>query len=120
MPISVTLPDELATQVRLYEHNLEQILALGIQEWNARREHEFTGLNSVLETLASLPGPEEVLALRPCAAVQARVEELLEKNRNAGLSPEEKREWDHYEYVEHLVRLAKSRAVLKLKGPSVP
>ena len=39
--------------------------------------------------------------------LQSRVEELLEKNRGCGLSDDEQREWDSYEYVEHLVRMAK-------------
>ena len=116
MPISVTLPDELASQVRLYEDDLPDILTLGLREWNARREQGFAGLSSVLETLAALPSPEEVLALRPSEAVQSRIDELLEKNRTSGLSPAEQREWDQFRYVEHLVRLAKARAVLKLKG----
>jgi hypothetical protein len=116
MPLSITLPDDLASQWQQYEHELPQILALGLREWNARQETGFVGLNSVLETLATLPAPEEVLALRPSPTIQARIEELLEKNRSSGLSPEEQREWDRYRYVEHLVRLAKAQAVLKLKG----
>jgi hypothetical protein len=65
----------------------------------------------VLETLARLPTPEEVLALRPATSVQDRIEELLHKNQNGGLSGEEQREWQHYEYIEHIVRLAKARAI---------
>jgi len=41
---------------------------------------------------------------------------LLEKNQAAGLSADEQREWQQYQYVEHLVRLAKARAALKLRG----
>ena len=68
------------------------------------------GLNGLLETLARLPTAEEVLALRPTTALQHRIEELLETKRNTGLSREEPREWEQYEYIEHLVRLAKARA----------
>ena len=32
-------------------------------------------------------------------------------NRAGGLSTEEQREWERYEYIEHLVRLAKVRAI---------
>lgn len=42
--------------------------------------------------------------------------ELLEKNRMGGLSPAEEDEWQRYQYVEHLVQLAKARAALKLKA----
>lgn len=74
----------------------------------------FHGVNSLLETLAALPAPEEVLALRPEPALQERIDALLEKNRTTGLSADEQREWDQYRYLEHLVRLAKGNALRKL------
>jgi hypothetical protein len=43
--------------------------------------------------------------------------ELLEKNRTSGLTPEEREEMRHYEFAEHLVRMAKGRALVKLKRP---
>jgi hypothetical protein len=44
---------------------------------------------------------------------------LLEKSRTTGLTPTDHREWDNYQYLEHLVRLAKISATRKLKdtGP---
>lgn len=116
MEITLTVPDEMASRIRPLESHLPQILELGIREWTAQQEASFAGLGGVLETLASLPAPETVLALRLSAAQQERVEELLEKNRNGALSPPEQREWAQYQYVEHLVRLAKARAALKLQG----
>ena len=74
----------------------------------------------MLETLARLPTPEEVLALRPTATLQNRIEELLDKNRDGGLSDEEQREWEHYEYIEHLVRMAKARALQRQASRNVP
>jgi hypothetical protein len=114
--ITMTVPDELANQLGPVENELPKILELGMREWNARRGAGFSGLAEVLETLAALPSPEEVLALRPSATLQARIDDLLEKNRGGSLSPEEQREWEQYQYVEHLVRLAKARAALKLRG----
>ena len=116
MSISITIPDELAGQLKPYQDDLPQILALGLREWHARQEPGFIGLNDVLETLASLPAPAEVLALRPAPKTQARIDELMEKTRTSGLSPADQREWEQFQYVEHLVRLAKTQAVLKLKG----
>ena len=116
MEITLSVPDELATRLRTVEKELSQILELGIREWHARSEVGFSGMVGVLETLASLPTPEEVLALRPSSTLQERIEDLLDKNRSGGLSPEEQQEWEAYQYVEHLVRLAKARAALKLKS----
>jgi hypothetical protein len=114
--ITVTVPEDLATRLRPVESELPAILELGIQEWTARGGAGFTGLANLLETLASLPTPEEILALRPSAQLQARLDDLLEKSRAGCLSPEQEREWQQYQYVEHLVRLAKARAALRLKG----
>ena len=61
--------------------------------------------------VACLPSPEEVLGLRPANHLQDRIEELLAKNRAGGLSAEEQREWERYEYIEHLIRLGKPRAI---------
>lgn len=74
------------------------------------------GVRSLLEQLASLPSPEEVLALRPASALRERMDELLEKNGDSGLSLEEQGEWDQYQELEHLVRLAKANALRKLQG----
>ena len=66
-----------------------------------------TILNRVLEKLAALSSSEEILALRPTPALQERIDALLEKNRTLGLSPDDHREWDQIEHVEHLVHFAK-------------
>ncbi len=70
----------------------------------------------VLEFLVSLPTPEAIIALRPSEALQAQISGLLEKNRTVGLTPAEEQLWQGYEYLEHLVRMAKARAFLKLQS----
>jgi hypothetical protein len=114
--ITLKVPEELATRLRAVEEELPQVLELGIREWHARHEAGFSGMAGILETLTSLPTPEEILALRPSVVLQERIEDLLEKNRGGTLSLDEQREWEQYQYVEHLVRLAKARAALKLKS----
>jgi len=116
MPATLTINDNLANQLKPYEGEVAEILELGIREWQARGEIGYNGMSSVLEKLAALPSPEEVLALRPASPLQERIDALLEKNRTTGFSSQDQREWNQYEYVEHLVRLAKANAVRKLKG----
>src|SRR5262245_12052747 len=114
--ITLTLPEELAQRLGQVGEDLPRVLELGLREWSARQGASYSGLAEVLETLASLPTPEEVLVLRPSPPLQARIDELLEKSQGGGLSEEEQREWEQYRYVEHLVRLAKMRAALKRQG----
>ena len=115
MQVTVTISDELASRIQPLKDQLPRILELGLRQWNGNRQPEFEGMRDVLETLAQLPGPEEILALRPSGALQARINTLLEKNRTTGLLPEETHEWEHYEFLEHIVRIAKAKAALKLK-----
>jgi hypothetical protein len=61
-----------------------------------------------LELLASLPTAEEILNLRPSARLSARVEELIEKSRAGVMTSLHEEEWEKYEYLEHLVRMAKA------------
>jgi hypothetical protein len=110
MDLTLSIPDELATRLRAFEDRLPEILELGLREWLSTPP-AYAGLNDVLEALARLPSPEEVVALRPSPILQARIEDLLEKLRADGLSDEERREWERYEYIEHLIRMAKIRAV---------
>jgi hypothetical protein len=116
MPITVQVPDELADRLRPVADQLPHIIELGLRELHAASQPGFGGAADVLEFLAGLPSPEETLALRPSAQLQARIEALLEKSRTEGLPPADQQEWQRYEYLEHLVRMAKARALLKLKS----
>ena len=115
MFIMLNVPEELATRLRHHEDELPRILELGLRDIDATAHPGFVGVADVLEMLARLPTPEEIVALRPSAALQARLDTLLEKNRTEGLSPAEEREWEQYQYVEHVIRLAKARAHLRLQ-----
>jgi hypothetical protein len=116
MQIEVDIPDELAIRLSPFQDQLPRILELGLREWNAIEQSGFSGLAEVLEILASLPSAEEILALKPSEGLQQQIAQLLEKSRTIGLTAEEERLWQQYEYVEHLVRMAKAKALLKLKA----
>lgn len=115
MRFSLELPDDLVSQLSPLEDKLPQILQLGLRELNAESQAGFTGAAEVLEFLAALPSPEEIIALRPSATLQAEINRLLEKKRTQGLTSDEEQSWRQYQYLEHLVRLAKAQALLKLK-----
>ncbi len=65
--------------------------------------------------LASL-SPRRVLAYKASPKAQGRVHLLLQKNAASGLTPEENAEMERYMTVEHIVRLAKAKALQKLNG----
>ena len=57
---------------------------------------------------------EKVMAFHAPAALQERVEQLLDKKEIDGLNDREAEELAHYYILEHIVRLAKSRTRLRL------
>lgn len=116
MEITVDVPDDLARRLSSLKDDLPQILESGLRELNASTQGEYNGAAEVLEFLARLPSSEEIIALRPSKALQDRVSAMLEKNRAEGLTADEERFWEKYQYLEHLVRLAKAQASLKLKS----
>jgi hypothetical protein len=116
MEITLDVPDELARRLGNLKDELPQILELGLRELNASAQGEYTGAADVLELLAGLPSPEEIIVLRPSKDLQDRVSGLVEKNRGEGLTADEERFWEQYQYLEHLVRIAKAQAFLRLKN----
>lgn len=73
--------------------------------------------NSVYDELAQFLAslsPRRVLAYKASPKSQMRVNELLEKNKTTSLNEEEKAEMERYMTVEHIVRLAKAKALQRL------
>jgi hypothetical protein len=69
--------------------------------------------DGLAEFMADLD-PVKVLAFHAPTKIQERVDDLLEKKQEKGLSISEQEELDHYFVLEHIVRLAKSRARIHL------
>jgi len=73
--------------------------------------------NSVYDELAFFLAnlsPRKVLAYKASPKAQERVNILLEKNSSIGLTADENAEMERYMTVEHIVRLAKAKAMQKL------
>ncbi|MGI8655500.1 MAG: hypothetical protein ACR2LC_09800 [Pyrinomonadaceae bacterium] len=64
----------------------------------------------VVDFIAAGTTPQNVIAFRPSEAAQERVTDLLAREKEGSLSPEEKSELDHYLQLEHLMWLAKACA----------
>ena len=116
MQMTVEIPNELATRLRPFKNELPQLLELGLQEYNLPEKNGFHSLTEILEFLAKLPTPEETLALKPSKNLQSKINKLLKKQKLQGLNATEEKQWQQYEYLEHLVRIAKANALLKLKS----
>lgn len=120
MLLSIEISDELRQQLTSVEDELPHILELGLREHRAQFDGGFKGTVEVLEFLASLPTPEEILKLRPSASIQTRINELVQKSKENSLTIQEEKEWEQYQFLEHLVRQAKIQAQAKLNKNEMP
>ncbi len=71
--------------------------------------------DELAQFLASL-SPRRVLAYKSSSKAQERVNALLLKNKAEGLNAEENAEMERFMSVEHIVRLAKAKALQKLSA----
>lgn len=60
--------------------------------------------------------PEEIIAFKASKATNMRVKDLIEREKNESISPEEKSELDYYMLLEHIVLLSKARAHKQLQA----
>ena len=103
----IEVPDDLAVRLAPVKNRLAEVLELGMLQFDMPR----TGLHDdVVAFLAGGPQPEEIIAYRPSVASQARVEQLLAKNRAGRLSSAEADELDDYQSLNHLVTRIKIQA----------
>ena len=64
----------------------------------------------IIDFIASGTTPQAVADYRPSPEAQHRVAKLIAREREGGLSAEEKSELDHFMDLEHILRVAKVRA----------
>ena len=112
--ITVQVPDALGQQLQRVRERLPEILERGLHEVLAEKSRDFQDENAIIELLTSQPSPEQVSSIRPSPRLQARVSELLRRNKEGELTRGEEAELERYLTLEHLVRLAKAHAYKQL------
>jgi hypothetical protein len=122
MQIVLDVPDELGARLQQLGDRLPGVLdrALAglaiLQDSLATPDRVGQDELQILDLLASQPSPEVVLAIRPTAALQARMSELLARSKMGLLVRSEEVELDRYLLIEHWVRLAKTHAYKRLQA----
>ncbi len=71
-----------------------------------------TLFDEVTDFLARAPGREAIVEYRPSQALVTRMQDLLERNRTAGLTPDEQAEMDEFLRMEHFMTMLKLKARL--------
>lgn len=69
----------------------------------------------IVDFLSSAPTPERILKYKAPPKAQARVTQLIDKKKNTTLNTEEEEELTSYLHLEHILRMAKAKAAIRLK-----
>ena len=64
----------------------------------------------IIDFIAAGTTPRAVIEFRPSAEAQRRIEELIAREKEDSLPPEDKQELDHFLELEHILRMAKAKA----------
>ena len=89
--VTLELPDDLATRLLSLRDRLPQLLAIALE-------------------LSAADLPLTLPAFKISPQAQARLEELLDKNQEEGLTDVETAELDTYSQINHILLLLKARA----------
>ena len=66
--------------------------------------------DEIIDLIAAGTTPQSVINFKLSAAAQERLEDLVYRHQTGALTPEEKKELDHFLTLEHIMTLAKARA----------
>lgn len=122
--ITLEVPDALATRLAPLHDQLPQLLSTVLELFLSEQppevsllEHTCPAFNEMLDFLASGPTPAQIVAFKVSPAAQERLEALLDKQREEGLTGVEAAELEASAHVNHLLLLLKARARLVLGSP---
>ncbi len=110
--ITLEVPDELAAQFKIDPALLPEFVREAVAAKLTRLSQSSTGIASpqpvhqeIINFLASSPTLEQVIAFKLSDAAQERLEDLLDRNGEAELTPKERLELDKYLQYRHVMIL---------------
>jgi hypothetical protein len=123
--ITLEVPDDLAAQLKvdpahlpmLIQEALKSRLGNWVQTPSSSRATQPI-YQEITNFLASNPTLEEMVDFKISAAAQGRLEELLNKEKEEGLTPDEKGEMEKYLQYRHVMILLKASARRVINTPS--
>ena len=74
--------------------------------------------DEIIDFIAAGTTPKSVINFKLSVATQERLEDLVYRHKTGELTPEEKRELDHFLTLEHIMTLIKARAYTYIKAES--
>jgi len=112
--ITLEVPDEVAAQLQADPARLPALIREAVAEKLALSANGATTFAPVyrefIDFLASSPTLEQMVDFKVSDATQERAEDLLDKDRENELTPEEKAKLDRYFQYRHIMILLKAGA----------
>jgi hypothetical protein len=111
------LPSKTAPEERVKNGDLRfDPIGIGWNSVEAKKERilvmsQVRAYEEIIDFIAAGTTPRSVVAFRPSEETRNRVADLVAREKMGGLTPEETSELDHYMTVEHIMRMAKARAL---------
>lgn len=110
-PITLNLSDDLAARLKQHEREIPSILEAGLRRFDAEHALSHAGIREAIEQIISAQSADDILAIRPTPALASRISELVERGKRGELTDAERLEWDRFELMEQLIRMAKAKAL---------
>ena len=113
--ITIEVPDDLAAQLdpSTLSALLREMVAsktAGLDPDNEYSRQSSPIYREITEFLSNSPATEQIIAFKISPPAQERLEELLYKNREEVLNPEERAELDTYLQLSEWISILKARA----------
>jgi hypothetical protein len=116
--LHIEVSDALGEQLQAMQDRLPEILERGMRDMLAEQTETFHDAAEIIAVLVSQLTPEQILAIQPSPDLQARVRNLLDRNKQNVLTEQEQAELERYAFLEHLVRMAKAHAYKQITQQS--
>lgn len=109
--ITLEVSEELSQQLAQVGDRLPELLALSLQQ-PAIPGHIY---RYILDFLSSNPSPQQIAEFKPTPEMQERLRTLLTRCKTNQLTPNEIKELNEYEQIEHLIIMMKAGNLTCLK-----
>ncbi len=120
--LTIDIPDELAQRLAPYQNQISEIFArlinnsllnestASLELTNNPLSADFSTYLEIIDFLVNRPTSEQIANFKISERSQIRLQELLQKNRDANLLPSEIAELNLYEQLDTLMTMLKIRS----------
>lgn len=111
--ITLDVPEQIADDLLRHQDRISEVLELGLKQLTPAPAEIY---RYIFDFLFSEPKSSEILAFRPTPAMEQRLRQLVQREKDGEITDMERVELDEYERIEHFIVMLKSGHLNKLVG----